>query len=112
MHSAPARAAVAAAELFDPEKCRRLRHHRTSATQWRRMQASDTPAAQSLSDLAARIGGINSIYLPRQMNAVRVALDLAEAEAETRPSPPTARNIPRIARQNLNSASAPRSRGV
>ena len=62
---------------------RRKRVYDKPATPWQRLQASDVLDAQQLSDVAARIEGINPADLTRQINTIQMRLlDLAKTKTE------------------------------
>ena len=62
---------------------RRTRVYDTPATPWQRLQASGIRDAQQLSNVAARIEGINPADLTRQINTIQMQLlDLAQAKTE------------------------------
>jgi len=62
---------------------RRKRIYDKPATPWQRLQASETLDAQALSNMAARIEGINPADLTRQINAIQMQLlDLAKTKTE------------------------------
>jgi hypothetical protein len=62
---------------------RRKRIYDKPATPWQRLQASGVLEAQQLSNVAARIEGINPADLTRQINAIQMQLlDLAKAKTE------------------------------
>lgn len=62
---------------------RRTRIYDKPATPWQRLQASGVLDAQQLSQVAARIEGINPADLTRQINAIQMQLlDLAKAKTE------------------------------
>ena len=62
---------------------RRKRIYDKPATPWQRLQASETLDAQALSNVAARIEGINPADLTRQINATQMQLlDLAKTKTE------------------------------
>lgn len=63
---------------------RKKRIYDKPATPWQRLQASGVLDAQSLSEAATRIEGINPADLTRQINAIQMQLlDLAKAKTET-----------------------------
>ncbi len=62
---------------------RRTRVYDKPATPWQRLQASGVLDVQQLSEVAARIEGINPADLTRQINAIQMQLlDLAKAKTE------------------------------
>ena len=62
---------------------RKKRIYDKPATPWHRLQASGILDAQQLSDVAARIEGINPADLTRQINTIQMQLlDLAKAKTE------------------------------
>ncbi|MGF2946553.1 integrase catalytic domain-containing protein, partial [Mycobacterium sp. Lab-001] len=62
---------------------RRTRVYDTPATPWQRLQASGILDAQQLSNVAARIEGINPADLTRQITTIQMQLlDLAKAKTE------------------------------
>ena len=62
---------------------RRKRIYDKPATPWQRLQASETLDARALSNMAARIEGINPADLTRQINAIQMQLlDLAKTKTE------------------------------
>jgi hypothetical protein len=62
---------------------RRKRIYDKPATPWRRLQSSGVLDKQHLSNVAARIEGINPADLTRQINAIQMQLlDLAKAKTE------------------------------
>lgn len=62
---------------------RRKRVYDTPATPWQRLQDSGVLDVQQLSDVAARIEGINPADLTRQINTIQMQLlDLAKAKTE------------------------------
>lgn len=62
---------------------RRRRIYDKPATPWQRLQASGVLDAQHLSNVAARIAGINPADLTRQINTIQMQLlDLAKAKTE------------------------------
>ena len=62
---------------------RRKRVYDKPATPWQRLQASDVLDAQQLSDVSARIEGINPADLTRQINTIQMRLlDLAKTKTE------------------------------
>jgi hypothetical protein len=62
---------------------RRKRIYDKPATPWQRLKTSDVLDTQRLSNLAARIDGINPADLTRQINAIQMQLlDLAKAKTE------------------------------
>ncbi|KZS76199.1 integrase [Mycobacterium kansasii] len=63
---------------------RRKRIYDKPATPWQRLQASGVLDKQQLSNVAARIEGINPADLTRQINTIQMQLlDLAKAKTET-----------------------------
>lgn len=62
---------------------RRKRIYDKPATPWQRLQASGVLDAQQLSEVAARIEGVNPADLTRQINTIQMQLlDLAKAKTE------------------------------
>ena len=62
---------------------RRKRVYDKPATPWQRLQASDVLDAQQLSDVSARIEGINPADLTRQINTIQMRLlDLAKTKTQ------------------------------
>ena len=62
---------------------RRKRIYDSPATPWQRLQSSGVLDAQQLSNVAARIEGINPADLTRQINTIQMQLlDLAKAKTE------------------------------
>lgn len=63
---------------------RRKRIYDKPATPWQRLETSGVLETQHLSELAARIYGINPADLTRQITAIQMQLlDLAKAKTET-----------------------------
>jgi hypothetical protein len=63
---------------------RRKRIYDKPATPWQRLQTSGILDAQQLSNVAARIEGINPADLTRQINTIQMQLlDLAKTKTET-----------------------------
>ncbi|GAB5008897.1 hypothetical protein MAHJHV63_33840 [Mycobacterium avium subsp. hominissuis] len=62
---------------------RRKRIYDSPATPWQRLQSSGVLDTQQLSNVAARIEGINPADLTRQINTIQMQLlDLAKAKTE------------------------------
>ncbi|MDQ1249744.1 MAG: hypothetical protein QG597_4120 [Actinomycetota bacterium] len=63
---------------------RKRRIYDKPATPWQRLQTADVLDAQHLSDVAARIEGVNPADLTRRINAIQMQLlDLAKTKTET-----------------------------